>query len=68
MELLCTGRGRAVSPRLRQEIQSSGLDMLHFRGALVIQVQKLNEQLGYTRLEFRKKVWAGNTHFRVISV
>lgn len=53
---------------LRQEIQSSGLDMLDFRSVLAIQVQKLNEQLGDTTLEFRKQVWAGNIHFRVIGV
>lgn len=41
--------------------------MLNLRGILVIQVEKLNKQLGYTRLEFRKKVWARNINFRVIS-
>lgn len=43
------------------------MDMLDFRGIPVIQEEKVNEQLGYPRLEFRRKVRAGNTHFRVIS-
>lgn len=30
--------------------------MSDLRGVLVIQVEKLNKQVGYTRLEFRKKV------------
>lgn len=37
-------------------MQSSGLDALGLRGVLVIQVEKLNGQLGYTKLEFRKNV------------
>lgn len=39
--------------------------MLDLTSVLVIQVEKLNKQLNYTRLEFRKEVWAGNINFRI---
>lgn len=39
--------------------------MLGLRGIPVIWMEKVHERLGYTRLEFGKKVWAGNVNFRV---
>lgn len=39
--------------------------MLDLTSVLVIQVERLNKQLSYTRLEFRKEVWAGNINFRI---
>lgn len=51
------GEGR-VSIRLRREMQSSGWDVLGVRGVLVMQVEKSKGQLGYTKLEFRRNVWA----------
>lgn len=39
--------------------------MLDLTSVLVIQVEKMNKQLNYTRLEFRKEVWAGNINFRI---
>lgn len=60
--------GARLETRLQQEIQSSGLDMSDLRGVLVIHVEKSNKHLGYTMLEFRRKVWARNINFRVISM